>query len=80
MDLSSFDLHEIIRKMKIEIEIGDHWSWIAFEGVISDNRRVWRNGKLFSQADGDMIFVLSMVFMSVDPEGHCTWKEAEAQP
>jgi hypothetical protein len=35
---------------------------------------------LFSQVDVEMIFVLAMVFMSVDPEGHCTWKEAEAQP
>jgi hypothetical protein len=35
---------------------------------------------LFSQVDADMIFVLSMVFMSVDPEGHCTGKEAGVQP
>jgi len=48
--------------------------------VISDNRRIEQNEKLFSQVDGDMIFVLSMLFMSLDPEGRCTGKEAEAQP
>jgi hypothetical protein len=35
---------------------------------------------LFSQVDVEMIFVLSLVFMSLGPEGHCTWKEAGVQP
>ena len=53
---------------------------MAYQGVISDNRRVRRNGMLISQADGDMIIVLSMKFINNDPEGHCTWKEAEDLP
>ena len=57
-----------------------HCEGIASKRAISDNRRIERNGKLFSQVDSDMIFVLSMVFMSLDPAGHCTWKEVEAQP
>jgi hypothetical protein len=57
-----------------------HRARAVHQGVISDNRRVRRNGMLFSQADVNMIFVLSTVFISIDPEGHCTWKEAEALP
>ena len=50
---------------------------IVYKGVISGNKVVRRNRILFLQVDGDIIFVLSMVFMSIDPEGHCTWKDAE---
>ena len=57
-----------------------HHARIVHQGVISDNSRVWRKGMLFSQSDEDMIFVLAMMLISIDPEGHCTWKEAEAQP
>jgi len=57
-----------------------HDARTVYQRVISDNRIVRRKGMLFSQADVDMIFVLSTVFISIDPEGHCTWKEAEALP
>ena len=52
----------------------------VYQGVISDNSIVRRNGMLFSQGDEDMIFMLCMKFINNDPEGHCTWKEAEAPP
>ena len=32
---------------------------------------------LFSQADGDMIFMLLNVRISIAPEGHYIWKEAK---
>jgi len=51
---------------------GTHCDRVVEQGVISDNRRVWRDRMLFSQADGDMIFVLLNVCISIDPEGHCT--------
>jgi hypothetical protein len=57
-----------------------HGSRVIHQEVISDKRRVKRNGMLFSQAGGAMIFVLSTVFISIDSEVRCTWKEAEALP
>ncbi len=50
------------------------------KGVISGNSIIRRKGMLFSQEDEDMIIELSTVFISIDPEGYCIWKEAEALP